>query len=382
MATRWRHVLAQLSLSRWWAQGPVAFAFLACAPLLLLNLVAIELESLLLPSLRRLEEALDGYDLVFVIGHQRSATTNVQRALIASLGAAGHATCSSDNGDLLGASLVAKALLWPVRALADLVLRLLVDTANHRMDVDAPLEEDLWMLHLGCSHGLVDSVFPSLLDVPSAMRDAACAGIGRAQLRFVRRCLARSLYWRRVAPPATYVGCPLGFALLPPELLREAFPTARWVLCSRHPTETMPSFVDLLANYHGVRPASSAESGSTGLPAELRFAARMETVAAEYSEPLLANLPRIAAAWAGDDGRCARCDFGTWRGHEEATLRELVAFLLPALRDQPELWAAAAAAGAAAAHATRETHAKRAASASVLSSATMARLVELHEGKG
>eukprot|EP00966_Prymnesium_polylepis_P171490 3964768-Prymnesium_polylepis.2 len=117
----WARLLTTLAGTRWlWTQGPVAIAFLLCSPLLLVNVLAIELESWLLPGLRRLEESLDAEcEVVFVTGHQRSATTNVQNALVAALRAAGREVHSSDNLDLLGASLVAKALLSPLRLLAD-----------------------------------------------------------------------------------------------------------------------------------------------------------------------------------------------------------------------------------------------------------------------
>ena len=138
----WARVLVALSRTRWWAQGPVALAFVLLSPLLLLNLLAIKLESWLRPGLRQLEETLDEqFSLVFVVGHQRSATTNVQNALVASLRATGREVHASDNLDLLGASLFAKLVLAPVRVLIDLLLRALVDTANHRMDADAALEE-------------------------------------------------------------------------------------------------------------------------------------------------------------------------------------------------------------------------------------------------
>ena len=144
----------------------------------------------------------------------------------------------------------------------------------------------------------------------------------------------------------------------------------------------MPSFVDLLAKYHGVRlptveevAATTPEGGAgSGVEAVLqRFRCRMQCVVDEYSAPLLLNLPRVAAAMPE---RCASCSFDGWRSNEEATLRQLVAFLLPSLDEAAT--AAAAGAGAAAARATRETHGKRAASAAVLSEAAMAWLVELH----
>lgn len=343
----WVRTSWALARTRFWTGGPVMVAFVLCAPLLVSNLVLIELESLLMPgiaSLERDQELEARASLIFVVGHQRSATTNVHEALVAALGAGGADVTRSSNADLLAASYVVQRVLSPAFWALDLLLRGFVSSANHRMGVRDPLEEDLWLLHLGGCHGIADSVFPSLADAPDFFERLRARD--QSQLSFVRRCLARRLYRRRTPAPGAktyYVGCPLSFASMDPRVLKASFPEATWIICSRSPDEAMPSFADLLSIYHG-RGFGSAV-----------FRSRMETIARDYSAPLYDNLPRVF-----EHLRAVNVSFDNWRDAPETELERILAFL-------GEKGPDAAARGARAAEDRREAHVRKDGAHTVLS---------------
>lgn len=64
-------------------------------------------------------------------------------------------------------------------------------------------------------------------------------------LLFVKRCLARTLYYQGDTTSA-YVGCPLSF-MVDPVLFRKHFPYAKVVVCCRDPVQSVPSLFDLTA---------------------------------------------------------------------------------------------------------------------------------------
>ncbi len=197
----------------------------------LVNRVLMWLEDRLVPGLATVP--LDR--IVFLLGHHRSGTTNLHKALRQHP----DARCGTMY-DVLFPSLVLKRLFgtrpahWLRRRL-DRSAASRYDSANHAVGLDEEIEEHLWLLHRLRSEAFL-VMFPSLLEEPGLMADFV--EVTDEDFHFVSRCLRRMLY--DTDGEATYVARPLLFTMHVRALLRH-FPGARIVLCVREPAAAIRS---------------------------------------------------------------------------------------------------------------------------------------------
>ncbi len=198
-----------------------------------LNAALMWLEDRLVPGLTT--QPLDR--VIFILGHHRSGTTNLHKALRP------HPSLRCGTlYDALFPSLYLKRLFRtrPARWVSHSLNRNAAaryDSANHPVGLDEELEEHLWLLHRLRSEAFL-LMFPSLLLAePGLMPDAV--DITDDDLRFVARCLRRVLHDEK-DPTTTYVARPLLFTMHVEALLRQ-FPAARVVLCVREPAAAICS---------------------------------------------------------------------------------------------------------------------------------------------
>ena len=65
--------------------------------------------------------------------------------------------------------------------------------------------------------------------------------------QFVKRCIARNIYFRNKNANA-YVGCLVTHFTMYPDLIRKHFPFAKIVIPVRNPSQCFPSYCDLCVN--------------------------------------------------------------------------------------------------------------------------------------
>jgi len=117
---------------------------------------------------------------------------------------------------------------------------------NHTYSNDSWLKDD-WYLFYSCTGYNSLLPFPSLLKHPETIVGAIRYSDHHAEL--MKRCIARTIYYRagENLKDKVYVGSPLSFMLMPPDVLKRHFPYVKVVVCVRDPAEVMPSFVALIS---------------------------------------------------------------------------------------------------------------------------------------
>lgn len=216
-------------------QGDVAGLMLLCVLCLFsaLNGLLMALEDLLVPGLA----SLPLERVIFILGHHRSGTTNLHKALRP------HPNLRTGTMfDALFPSLVLKRLFRtrPARAVFDALNRDAArryDSANHAVGLDEELEEHLWLLHHLRSEAFL-LMFPSLLLADGALMPDM-VHVSDDELHFVVRCLQRMVFDQKDST-AWYVARPLLFTMHVQALLRHV-PKAQVVLCIREPLPAIRS---------------------------------------------------------------------------------------------------------------------------------------------
>ena len=197
------------------------------------------IEDFVFPGLKEIEkEWLDQPGkVIFVLGHPRSGTTNIQSALVS------HPDCFSGQvSDIIFASLIQKYAMQPFLFLVDFILNtvLRVNQKNHKMTATEPLEESIFLIL--CFFRSPIFTFSSLMECRELSERGS--NFDDWQMRFVRQCMVRVIYFRRTpGKQQTYIGCPLNFCANM-EITRKHFPHARFVVTVRDPKESFPSIMD------------------------------------------------------------------------------------------------------------------------------------------
>lgn len=197
-----------------------------------LNHFLIAVEDILFPAIASI-----GFEkVVFILGHPRSGTTYLHKALHGVPG-----VHTSSHYDLWFASLILKIVGRPLVSLAAWVTHHW-STRNHPIGIWEELEEHHWLLMRFKSID-IPYIFPSLMDEFSLLEK--CLTYTDDDFLFLKRCLQRVLYCQ----PSTqlYIGRPLALTAKC-SLLRRHFPEAKILVCARNPSEVLPSSVDLAAN--------------------------------------------------------------------------------------------------------------------------------------
>eukprot|EP00658_Telonema_sp_P-2_P023465 TRINITY_DN19404_c0_g1_i7.p1 TRINITY_DN19404_c0_g1~~TRINITY_DN19404_c0_g1_i7.p1 ORF type:complete len:321 (+),score=71.09 TRINITY_DN19404_c0_g1_i7:280-1242(+) len=198
----------------------------------------MKLDDLIWP---RLSEELKGRRMVWILGHQRSGTTNVHKA-VASLPSVQTGTFF----DLFFVALTLKYLMWPILGPVNRLYLYLsgFSVSNHNYGMLEELEEHLYMLYQFGGEVITTVLFPDLGSDPEFLHLAL--QIQPDHFEFVNRAVARILHFNRSSVNKVYVGCPLGFSQAPLELTQH-FPASKVIVCVRNPVSAFPSFVDLIS---------------------------------------------------------------------------------------------------------------------------------------
>ncbi len=290
-------------------QPHIAIVFYLLGILTWSNRFLMWVEDLLVPGLA----SLPVDNVVFLLGHQRSGTTSLQKSLW-DVGTNQGAT----NFDLLFPSLILKVLMWPLKFIADLIVRAYIDVPGHRAGLSEPLEEHLWLLHHATGEAVPFVMFPSLACEKEVVERAIA--VTDRHVRFIRRCIQRVMYWQ--GRDRVYIGKPL-MLTLHIDKLRKAFPEARFVVCVRDPCRCVPSWADLV-------------SSQTGLaPTDKEFQKRFDSVFTRYSLPMFAAIEetvkeagrqdakRSGQEGASEPGALTLCRFKEWKSRPQDELSRL-----------------------------------------------------------
>jgi len=208
------------------------FVFLILFFVAYLNRFLIALEEVIFPRLPN----LDLKNVVFILGHQRSGTTYLHKALHQLPG-----IHSSSFYDLWFASFILKVIGRPCLPLIDFIIRHW-STQNHPIDVHEELEEYFWLI-MRFKSIAIPYIFPSLIN-ETQLIDKFLSYTDDDFL-FFKKCLQRVLY--KKSSSLVYVGRPLSLTANYFSLRRH-FPNAKIILCVRHPVDIMTSWVDHSAN--------------------------------------------------------------------------------------------------------------------------------------
>jgi len=227
--------------SRLLMQGRVFDFLVYCALscLAFVNQTLMALEDVVFRDLALTDFSSESGKLVFILGHQRSGTTNVHKAVSSLQG------CTTGTlFDLLFPSLLLKYTLRPMAGLLNRIYLKIsgYEIANHNYGLLEELEEHLLMMHQFGGEVIPGVLFPHLGKDRKYVEE--CLVTKPIHFQFIKRCLARILKYQGTAQ-SIYIGCPLGFSQDPMQLLQH-FPGAKLVVCARKPVDAIPSFVDLL----------------------------------------------------------------------------------------------------------------------------------------
>ena len=144
--------------------------------------------------------------------------------------------------DIFFASVIQKYASKPFLFLVDFVLNKIVpaNQKNHKLTATEPLEESIF-LSLAFLRTPIFT-FSSLMEYRELSE--AANNFDDWQMRFVKQCLIRVIYFRRTpGKQQTYIGCPLNFCA-DISITRKHFPHARFVITVRDPKESFPSIMD------------------------------------------------------------------------------------------------------------------------------------------
>lgn len=265
------------------------------------NHLLMPIEYSVLPGLRKAR-----FDnLTFILGHQRSGTTHLHKAVNHSL-QADH----SSMFDVVCPSVTVKFLFLPVRWVVGLLIST-YSSDEHKVGLNEEGEEHVWLLHCWKTAALF-MLFPSLQGHPDADElFRACVAYDEEDVRFVRRCMQGVLYshsfWRgqtQIEGETSYVGRPLGLTANR-SLLKRVFPNCRVVVVVREPRAAMSSWCQLFATTSG-RDLS-----------DRRFQRFSRTLYNRYSREVF--LAAIDAA-ASEDADTFAVLFDDWKTDSTATL--------------------------------------------------------------
>ena len=192
---------------------------------------------------------------VFIVGNGRSGTTHMHRLL------AGDARRFTyfRTYEMLLPSIVQRRGLWLLAALDRRFLgsaiarqlRLVEDDAledvrgKHNWRLDGPEEDDFLLFNNWSSASLVFPFnYPELIALLYGDRQSPASR--RRQFRFYEGLLQRQLY---LYGTERIHCCKSPSFTMKIRALREVFPDARFIMLLRHPAESIPSLVDLMAWY-------------------------------------------------------------------------------------------------------------------------------------
>jgi len=272
------------------------------------NHLFMPVEDSLLPGI--LETPLD--QAVFIIGHQRSGTTHLHKALNSVL-QPDYATMF----DIACPSLILRVGLSPFRLLVDAMLAT-VSSDQHRAASSEEGEEHTWLLHRWRTEALF-MLFPSLhmhpnLDTLFRQR----VSHSEEDVQYIRRCMQGVVYGRRLWRGSVsdggrrlYIGKPLGLTL-DLTALRQSFPESSFVVCIREPQAAFASWCQLFATISGRQLDDPALRRMT------------ECMYAAYSRPIF--LAALALAQSGDP-RTHIVSFEDWKQRPAATVASVLAFV-------------------------------------------------------
>lgn len=214
------------------------YLFTLCTTVSYINRFFMMLEDFFMPQLQKIP--MDR--VVFILGHPRSGTTNLQNALNT------HPTCTSgDMIDLIFPSLILNNIIRHkiMRPLLNYFnsLTLTYDTPNHSCHIHEKIEEHFWLCHRTISHDLL-FIFPNLFSYcPKQFHKNM--EFTHQDFDFIKKCLQRILYAQKMQNKTLYIAKPLSFTC-DAKALKQHFPDSKIILCVRHPREAIPSYVTLL----------------------------------------------------------------------------------------------------------------------------------------
>ena len=157
-------------------------------------------------------EKTDSKKVVFILGHQRSSTTNMHKALSSPI----DLTQTGTFFDLVFPSLILKYCFGPLIGLVDRIFfKSLIrgdEVPNFKFGVNEELEKYTLLMHFGASEVTDAYLFPYLSLESQYYKQAL--KIEPKHLQFVKKCIARTLNHKNTQQKC-YVGCPLGLSREP-----------------------------------------------------------------------------------------------------------------------------------------------------------------------
>lgn len=215
------------------------------------SFVCLWLDHVFYPAFRKVEIR----EPVFIVGNGRSGTTHMHRLLAGDA----HRFGWFRTYEMLMPSIVQRKSLWLLSALDRRVLggavarrlRVAEDEAleeirgKHNWRLDGPEEDDFLLFNNWSSASLVFPFnYPDLLDLLYGDRQSPASR--QRQFRFYAGLIRRQLF---LYGPQRIHCCKSPSFTMKMRALREVFPDARFVMMLRHPAESIPSLVDLMAWY-------------------------------------------------------------------------------------------------------------------------------------
>lgn len=233
------------------------------------SFAGLALDHVLFPGFRRVRVRKP----IFIVGNGRSGTTHMHRLLASDA----RRFTWFRTYEMLLPSIVQRKLLWLLgsldrRWLGGAIarrLRLAEDEAledvrgKHNWRLDGPEEDDFLLFNNWSSGSLLFPFnYPELIALLYGDRQSAVSR--RRQFRFYRGLIQRQLH---LYGEERIHCCKSPSFTMKIRALREFFPDARFVMMLRHPAESIPSLVDLMAWYwRGFgSPPAQVEAAATAL---------------------------------------------------------------------------------------------------------------------
>ena len=121
----------------------------------------------------------------------------------------------------------------------------LSNNKNHRTDQAEELEEQLFMIHQLAGDLMGGFLFPVLsLDTKFCEESLKFKDY---HFEYVKKCMARIIYFRGSNEKTVYVGCPVSFTA-DMHMLRKHFPYAKFIVSVRDPRKSWPSMIDFITS--------------------------------------------------------------------------------------------------------------------------------------
>lgn len=205
----------------------------------LINRFFMKIEDIFIPQLKK--TPLD--NVVFILGHPRSGTTNLQKSLKQ------HPSCiAGDMFDLIFPSLILKKIMHhkimhPIRDYFDSLI-VNYSTKNHAFNINEEIEEHFWLLHHSIIYELA-IIFPTLfIDCPEIFENAS--HFKEDDFEFIKACIQRIVFEQNREQKKIYIAKPLFFTK-DYALLKRHFPQAKFVVSVRNPIKAISSHIALLS---------------------------------------------------------------------------------------------------------------------------------------